>query len=215
MNAIWIGVDLDNNTADVITDAHPIFQIAENSFCAYFTFEVIVRFGAFRRKRYCLRDWWFLFDVCLVTLMVGETWVLVAVMKIMGMQSASDLGPMSILRVARMAKMARMARMVRLVRAFPELIVLIKGIQTAIRSVVVFVLLWIIIIYIYAVIFKQVSANTMVGDIWFHDIPRAMNVLLLRAVFPWFADLLDDLADDPEGPWLWPILVTFIMLSSL
>merc|ERR1719424_777539 len=27
-NAIWIGVDLDNNSADVITDAHFVFQVA-------------------------------------------------------------------------------------------------------------------------------------------------------------------------------------------
>merc|ERR1719162_344146 len=41
VNSMWIGVDLDNNSADVLTDAHPIFIVAENLFCAFFSFEVV------------------------------------------------------------------------------------------------------------------------------------------------------------------------------
>jgi hypothetical protein len=134
-------------------------------------------------------------------------------MKLVGMDNSSDLGPVSILRVARMAKMARMARMVRLVRAFPELVVLLKGIKAAVRSVMVFFGLWIIMIYIYAVVFKQISADRDIGERYFHSIPAAMNTLLLRGILPDFADLMDDVSEDM--PFLWPILLSFILLASL
>merc|ERR1719359_2587454 len=61
-NALWISVDADHNKADVLIDAHPVFQVAENSFCLFFTWELLTRFAAFRQKRNCLRDSWFVFD---------------------------------------------------------------------------------------------------------------------------------------------------------
>jgi len=213
LNSIWIGIDLDNNDATVLTEAHPIFFIAENAFCLFFFSEVCIRFMAFRKKKYCFRDAWFLFDVLLVGLMVVETWIIVAVMKILGMTKASDLGPVSILRVARMAKMARMARMVRLVRMFPELIVLIKGIKAAVRSVMVFFMLWMLIIYIYAVILRQATEEAEIGKRYFRSVPAAMNTLLLRGILPEFADFMDDVGD--EIPVLWPILMSFILLASI
>jgi len=214
VNAIWIGVDLDHNDAAVLTEAHPVFQVAENAFCTFFFFEVCVRFLAFEKKKNCLRDWWLIFDIILVLIMMAETWILVGVMTVMGMKSASDLGPVSILRVVRMAKMARMARMVRLVRAFPEIVVLIKGIKAAVRSVMTFFVLWIIMVYIYGVVFKQLTAEHDIGKEYFENIPAAMNTLLLRGILPEFAELMDDVAGS-DFPWIWPILLSFILLASL
>ena len=69
-NAIWIAVDTDHNKAALLSDAHPVFQIAEHFFCVYFTAEILIRFLAFRRKQNCCRDSWFVFDSILVTFMV-------------------------------------------------------------------------------------------------------------------------------------------------
>jgi len=38
LNTFWIAIDIDNNTAALITDAPFIFQLVENLFCAYFFF---------------------------------------------------------------------------------------------------------------------------------------------------------------------------------
>lgn len=213
LNSVWIGVDLDHNNSATLLDAHPVFQAGENTFCAFFALEVFVRFMAFRKKKYCVRDLWFGFDALLVLFMIAETWILPGVMLIMGMTAGSDLGPVSMLRIARMSKMARMARMVRLVRAFPELVVLLKGITTAIRSVMTFFVLWLIMIYIYAVIFKQLTLDQDIGTMYFETIPIGMNTLMLRGIFPAFAEIMDDIAN--QYPVVWPILLSFILLASL
>merc|ERR1712139_754129 len=78
-NALWLAVDTDMNDSTILLDAHPVFQVVENMFCTYFFFELLVRFMAFKWKRNCLKDPWFVFDSSLVLLMVLETWVMSAV----------------------------------------------------------------------------------------------------------------------------------------
>lgn len=74
--ALYMSVDMDLNTADIITKMHPVFIICEQLFCFYFTFELVIRFGAFEIKCNCLKDGWFVFDLALVIMMVAETWVM-------------------------------------------------------------------------------------------------------------------------------------------
>ena len=40
--AIWMAVDTDKNDADVITDAHWVFFVAEQVFCTFFFAELAV-----------------------------------------------------------------------------------------------------------------------------------------------------------------------------
>merc|ERR1719512_101484 len=61
LNALWIWIDTDHNTAAVFTQAEPPFQVVEYSFCVYFALEWTIRFKAFKWKRHCFRDGWFLF----------------------------------------------------------------------------------------------------------------------------------------------------------
>merc|ERR1719343_725893 len=75
-NAIWLGTDTDLNKAKTLKDTHMGWRIGENIFCVYFTFEILVRFAAFREKILCIRDRWFVFDSALVILMVVETWLM-------------------------------------------------------------------------------------------------------------------------------------------
>merc|ERR1719440_643952 len=150
------------NKEEVLFNAHPVFQVVENVFTGYFFLELLIRFSAFRKKRYCLRDFWFMFDLFLVMLMVGETWILNAVIYFYLGDSTSKSGSFnpsdaSILRMLRLAKMIRVSRMVRLLRSVPELLIIIKGIHHASRSVMVFFTLYLIIIYVYAVIFRQLT----------------------------------------------------------
>lgn len=209
---IWIAIDTDLNTASTLPDADATFQIASNLFCAYFTFELTVRFGAFERKQDCLKDFSFLFDTLLVVQDVLETWILslYVALSSSGQGSPAKFG---IFRVLRMAKLFRMARAVRLMRAMPEIAILVKGIGIATRSVFFTLFLLMLIIYVFAVVFRQLTDGTEIGDQYFKDVAHAMNSLLLDGVLPDNAAIVNDLAG--QSWYLWPLIMFFILLASL
>jgi len=182
INALWISIDTDHNVADQLLDAQPVFQIAEHFFCVYFSFEWFVRFKSFKRKRNGLRDAWFVFDSSLVFMMVGETWGMTIIMLASGGAGGGDLGNASILRMARLLRLSRMARMARLFRAMPELLILIKGMVAAMRSVLFTLCLLAIIIYVFGIAFRQLVgdlAKNEEGYSYFGSVPTAMHTLLI------------------------------------
>mmetsp|Transcript_41434 Transcript_41434/g.118266 ORF Transcript_41434/g.118266 Transcript_41434/m.118266 type:complete len:696 (-) Transcript_41434:239-2326(-) len=179
LNALWIAVDTDLNRAEMLLDAEPVFQIAEHFFCSYFTFEWVVRFGAFKRKLNGLRDAWFVFDSFMVVMMVGETWVMSILLLAVGSGGGGGLGNASILRLLRLLRLSRMARMAKLLRSMPELLILIKGMVSAMRSVIFTLLLLGILLYVFAIAFRQLTADTPVGILHFGSIFGAMHTLLL------------------------------------
>lgn len=147
LNAIYLGVDSDYNKADSLNDADLAFIICENIFCFFFTFEVLVRFAAFQRKRNCLRDLWFKFDSLLVFIMVVETWVIPLIIHVTGAGTAElPTGPIKLLRLL------RLARMVRIMRAFPELMTMVKGMMVATKPVSTSMAMLVGIIYVFAII---------------------------------------------------------------
>lgn len=179
MNAIWIGVDTDHNNADTLLQALPVFQVAEHIFCVFFSFEWTVRFCSFKRKRDGLRDAWFVFDSALVFMMVGETWILTVIMLGSGAGGSGGLGNASILRMARLARLSRMARMARLLRAMPELMILIKGIVAATRSVFFTLALLCLLTYVFAIAFTQLTVESDVGEEYFDKVPKSMYTLMV------------------------------------
>mmetsp|Transcript_28798 Transcript_28798/g.61193 ORF Transcript_28798/g.61193 Transcript_28798/m.61193 type:complete len:641 (+) Transcript_28798:83-2005(+) len=186
LNAIWIAVDTDINTEEVLFNAHPVFQIMEQFFCLYFTMEWFIRFKAFKRKRNGLRDGWFTFDSILVFMMVMETWVMNAILTLSGGSGGGGLGGnASILRLFRLLRLSRMARML---RSMPELMILIKGMVSAMRSVFFVMCLLIIIMYVFAIAFTQLSAETIMGAKYFDSVGMSMYSLLV------YGTLLDNLA---------------------
>lgn len=212
-NAAWIAVDTDRNTADTLLTAHPVFVVAENFFCLYFSTEWLVRFCSFRIKRDGLRDAWFVFDSCLVGSMVIETWVMNLVVMIAGGQSGGAMGNASILRLFRLLRLSRMARMARLLRAMPELMVLIKGMAVAMRSVLFTLVLLGGIIYIFSIMFVQLMKDTAMGEQYFPTVPEAMNSLLLDGTLPDQARIITDVGS--EG-WVFRIIILFyILLASM
>jgi len=168
-NALWISIDTDHNSSEMLIGAQPVFQIAEHSFCAYFSFEWFVRFCAFKKKRNGLRDGWFVFDSLLVLMMVLETWVMNVFLLASGAGSGGGLGNASILRLARLLRLSRMARMARLLRAMPELMILIKGMVSAMRSVFFTMMLLAMLTYIFGIMFTQMMVDTSVGQTFFFD----------------------------------------------
>ncbi|CAE8604197.1 unnamed protein product, partial [Polarella glacialis] len=155
--------------------------VAEQFFCIYFTVEWIVRFMAFRRKRDCLRDGWMIFDTGMVTIMVVETWIMALVLLLASNGNPdSGMGDASLVRLLRLLRLSRMARMARLLQSIPELLILIKGMVAAIRSVLFTLLLLMIVLYVFGIAFVSMLADAPSRDIGFHTVPEAMHTLLLR-----------------------------------
>lgn len=176
LNAVWISIDTDLNSADSLLTARPIFQIAEHSFCAYFTWEWLMRFFAFRRKRDGLRDAWFVFDSFMVCMMVGETWILTTVMLLMS-GGGGGMGNASSLRLLRLLRLSRMARMAKLLNSMPELLILVKGMAAGMRSVFYTLLLLGILTYVFAIAFRQLLDGTPVGREHFSSLFVSMHTL--------------------------------------
>lgn len=178
LNAIWIWVDTDFNPGPVLLQSPPLFQIVEHAFCFYFTYEWTMRFTAFKRKRNGLKDAWFVFDSLLVSTMVFETWVMTTIFLAMG-GGAGGLGNASILRMARLLRLTRMARMARLLRAMPELLILIKGMVAALRSVAFTLSLLGLILFIFGILFRQLCEDSPCESM-FPTVLTAMHVLLVN-----------------------------------
>eukprot|EP00929_Paragymnodinium_shiwhaense_P050675 TRINITY_DN25519_c0_g1_i1.p1 TRINITY_DN25519_c0_g1~~TRINITY_DN25519_c0_g1_i1.p1 ORF type:complete len:786 (+),score=176.20 TRINITY_DN25519_c0_g1_i1:75-2432(+) len=194
INSVWIAVDTDLNTAVVITDADPLFQLADIAFCLYFSFELLIRFLAFRDKTNCLKDAWFVFDTGLVTLMVGETCLMPLLLLAFSIESASGIGNASILRMLRLCRLVRMARMAKLLKAMPELVVICRGIVAASRSVFFTVTLLFIVTYVFSVLFVQATDDTEIGFKYFDTVPDAMKNILVAACMPDLGEMVEHLS---------------------
>eukprot|EP00927_Polykrikos_kofoidii_P017273 TRINITY_DN17842_c0_g1_i1.p1 TRINITY_DN17842_c0_g1~~TRINITY_DN17842_c0_g1_i1.p1 ORF type:complete len:566 (+),score=114.17 TRINITY_DN17842_c0_g1_i1:61-1758(+) len=192
-NTLWIAYDTDNNDAEVLTDAKPIFQIAENMFCSFFTFEVMTRFFAFATKCNALKDGWFMFDSLLVIMMVWETWVVPCLYLMMSDSSAGGNSTQnsSILRIMRLFRLFRASRVLRLLRSFPELMILVQAMMAAMRSVVGTMTLLILVVYIFAILFTQLLKGSPTAAGCFETVPQSVNCLLLNSVFPDQKDLFE------------------------
>lgn len=219
-NAVWIAVDTDFNLADFLLDADPPFIVAENFFCAYFSMEWLTRFCAFRRKRDGLQDFWFVFDSALAGLMVLETWVMTSIMYASKSSSSGTPFDPAVLKLFRLMRLSRMMRMARLLRAMPELMILIKGMAVAMRSVVFTLSLLMIIMYVFAIAIRQLTRDTDSGDMYFSSVPTSMFSLLMNAILPDQNTMVYYCANDESTSFLNRgiyviLMLVFILLGSL
>eukprot|EP00928_Gymnodinium_smaydae_P015593 TRINITY_DN15777_c0_g2_i1.p1 TRINITY_DN15777_c0_g2~~TRINITY_DN15777_c0_g2_i1.p1 ORF type:complete len:793 (-),score=115.20 TRINITY_DN15777_c0_g2_i1:246-2624(-) len=214
-NAVWMSIDTDLNKAESLLEADPIFQLAEQGFCVYFSFEWLVRYMSFENKRNCLKDGWFIFDSILVFFMVMETWVMSIVLAASGGAGASSaMGQASILRLLRLLRLSRLARML---RSMPELMIMMKGIYAAGPSVFFTLVLLGIVMYVFAIMFTQLTSDSEVGNIYFPSITGSMFTLMARGTF------LDDLTTISRellslpggGLTIFLVFIMFIMLAAL
>mmetsp|Transcript_92115 Transcript_92115/g.163964 ORF Transcript_92115/g.163964 Transcript_92115/m.163964 type:complete len:564 (-) Transcript_92115:280-1971(-) len=179
VNAIYIGVDADNNKAETLLEAPVPFQVSDHLFCAFFSFELMVRFLAFQMKRDCLRDAWFVFDSCLVGLMVFETWLLTALLAASGGAGNVSLptGPLRLLRLL------RLSRLVRLLRSMPDLVVLVNGIRAAVSAVSSSLILVIVANYVFAIILHMFLKDIPEMELLFDTIGNSMWTLAMDGTF--------------------------------
>jgi hypothetical protein len=184
VNTVWIAVETDYNKADILCDAPWLFIICDNAFCTIFTFEILVRFMAFKRKVDSLMDSWFLFDSTLVFLMVWETWIIVLYFLLVGtgLAPGSAAKNSQVFRMLRLVRLVRVARTTRLLQSCPELLILARGMVAGIRSVIAVLCLLFMIVYVFAVTFTMCLAGTEMGNGIFDTVPMSMNSLLLTVL---------------------------------
>lgn len=194
LNSIWIAIDADHNTDPLNPSLG--FVVVENLFCAFFFAEILCRFLSFREKRHCLQDFWFVFDFVLVIVAALEVWVLPLVGLLAGVSVANLTGRSSgTLRLLRIARLARTARMAHLLHSVPELVTMFKGMRTAARAVACTILLLAIIIYLFALAFRQLTAESDLGEAYFRSVPKSMATLLLKGVLPDVGDIMFEISD--------------------
>jgi hypothetical protein len=204
-------VDTDYNDSDILFEAHFSFQIAEHFVCIYFGIEIFIRLMAFDRKLNAFADKWFVFDFILVAMTITETWLMTLVIYFTSETNDGNLKNASLLRLLRLLRLFRMARLVRLLRALPELMILVKGMALAARSVLLTLFLLTVIIYVFAIGFTQLSQKKV--D-YFRSVPKSMNTLLLHGCFG--EDLPDVVYQAGDLHWgLGALMVAFVLLASL
>jgi len=179
-NSIWIAYDADYNTAPSLRQAEWHFQAVEYCFCAFFTVELLIRFGAFRRKRDCLSEGWFVFDTMLLLVMMLEMWIVPLCLDLFT-DGAEDSAVFNQLYMFRMLRLLRLTRMARLLRLFPEMLTLVKGIKAAMSGVLTTMALLIITIFVFAIIFKAaVEDSQELAREYFSGTVVSMRTLLMH-----------------------------------
>jgi len=142
-----------------------------------------------------------------------ETWILPLILLGLRSDTAKPVFDVSMLRMIRMVKLIRISRITRFLRAIPELVIILKAIGFAARSVFVFVLFWIIVIYMFAILLTELTREYDVGTERFPSVARSMNTLLLAGVIPDQTAIVNEMGDSVW--YLWPIIVAFVLLCSL
>jgi len=150
--------------------------------------------------------------------MVLDTWLLTihaVIAKTCEGDSEGDTNPgASLLRIVRMVRLFRTARMARLLRKMPELMIMIKGIAAATRSVMTTLLLLAIIIYVFSLAFCMlIDKDSEIKKLYFSSVSMGMVSLLLQGTLPDNAAMLYDLGN--ANPVLGIIGFIFVLLSGL
>eukprot|EP00427_Karlodinium_veneficum_P042552 CAMPEP_0169262392 /NCGR_PEP_ID=MMETSP1016-20121227/43683_1 /TAXON_ID=342587 /ORGANISM="Karlodinium micrum, Strain CCMP2283" /LENGTH=480 /DNA_ID=CAMNT_0009344915 /DNA_START=286 /DNA_END=1726 /DNA_ORIENTATION=+ len=123
------------------------------------------------------------------------------------------MGNTSVLRLLRLMRLTRISRLARLLRAMPELLVMIKGMLAATRSVALTILLLVFILYVFGIVERLLSNDTEVGEKYFSSVPTAMgNLVLHGALLDNVGAVMEDLSSQPLCAIAY---VVVIMLAAL
>eukprot|EP00927_Polykrikos_kofoidii_P073781 TRINITY_DN69804_c0_g1_i1.p1 TRINITY_DN69804_c0_g1~~TRINITY_DN69804_c0_g1_i1.p1 ORF type:complete len:720 (-),score=67.83 TRINITY_DN69804_c0_g1_i1:288-2447(-) len=203
LNTLWLSIDMSYNTSTIQNDALPIFIIMDNVFVFYFSFEWSVRFGAFQSKLNALRDAWFVFDTAMVALMVFETWIMFIFVEVSSFKTMFRADT-AIFGVIRLLRLSRLARLAYIFRRVPELIILVKGVGAAMRSVVWSFVLLLLVLYVFAVLFNSLTQDTPhLKTTYFSTVPKGMHALAVYGVIgDCFSSMGRDFAADDTHPYM-------------
>merc|ERR1712003_374083 len=103
--------------------------------------------------------------------------------------------------------------MLKLLQQLPEIMIVLRAIATASRTVFVTMFLLIIICYVFAIFFTQMSRGTILSSQYFGSVGQSLSTLLLTGAFPDQYDIMTEAAAESYVFWF-PLLV-FITLSAV
>jgi len=155
LNALMLGWDADYTSrfkkpivhvGSIEYEGPWFFVMIEYMFAVYFTSEILIRFLAYKKCISCCTSGWFIFDSILVTMMVMDTWVL---------PLAGVGGALNQLSALRLVRLIRVTRLVRLMRAFPEMMMIVNGMFTAVRSVFWTGILMTLLVFTFSIMFTN------------------------------------------------------------
>eukprot|EP00811_Abedinium_folium_P022542 NODE_3193_length_2076_cov_16.446383.p1 GENE.NODE_3193_length_2076_cov_16.446383~~NODE_3193_length_2076_cov_16.446383.p1 ORF type:complete len:593 (+),score=162.48 NODE_3193_length_2076_cov_16.446383:123-1901(+) len=212
-NGIYIGVDEDHNDSDASSSAKVAFRVIENLFCMFFVFELSTRFMAFRKKRDCMLDNWFKFDLILVMLMILETWIMPIIFDALDFTGKMPTGPLRLLRLLRLSRLAR------LMRFFPELMTMVKAMRAALRAVSSSLAMVLILIYAFGIVLHMVMKEVDSGlDLYFSSVPLCMWSLLIHGTLLDSPGAIMNAMRTEEKAQAWinlTLFLIFVFLSAL
>mmetsp|Transcript_52970 Transcript_52970/g.95021 ORF Transcript_52970/g.95021 Transcript_52970/m.95021 type:complete len:334 (+) Transcript_52970:1489-2490(+) len=145
--------------------------------------------------------------------MVVETWIVPIVVVATGIEDMGNTIDLTMLRTFRMVKLLRLSRLAKFLRSFPEIVFVMKAMFFAARSMVVFLVLWMVIVYAFAVVFRQLTSDHAIGEKYFSSVPAAMTTLFFDGILADYAPLMNEIGE--ANPWLSPVIVFFVLLASV
>jgi len=213
-NAVWTAFEIDYNEETVLFLADTLCQVMENFFCIYFLVELCLRLFAFEDKRLCYKDKWFPFDAFLVVVQIYETWIFMLCYLVDPRVRASTS-----FRVMRLFRVLRMVRLSKVLMAMPEITILFKGMVAAFRALVSTLGLIGVLVFFFAVLFRQLTRNTPLEEALFPWLGRTCGVLLLTSTAPDLVSLFEQLSAEhlfyAMLYYCFILLVSYIMLNLL
>mmetsp|Transcript_123780 Transcript_123780/g.228138 ORF Transcript_123780/g.228138 Transcript_123780/m.228138 type:complete len:742 (-) Transcript_123780:215-2440(-) len=216
VNVIWIGIDEDLNQADVLCEAPWQSQVINNAFCTFFTFELLVHFMAFKHTCRALRDKMFLFDLVLVSFMVWETWIEVFLYLAVGLKDNNNSAfATQLFRFFRLIRLTRVPRIVRLSMSLPELMIMMKGIAVAMRSVMVILVFLLFTVFIFGILFTELLKDVSPFKADFATVPKSMYTLFLQVICGVDSDWLGQLQAASAVYYVVYLIFTFLSVFTL
>jgi len=120
----------------------------------------------------------------------------------------------SILRMARLMRLSRLFRMARLLRYVPELLIMVKAIGAATRSVGFTLALLVIALYVFGIAFTQTLKQTQVGADKFNGVAMSMHNLFVHGTL--MDDISGVMADlEKESLTGLMLLYVFVIVSAV
>eukprot|EP00928_Gymnodinium_smaydae_P004642 TRINITY_DN1157_c0_g1_i2.p1 TRINITY_DN1157_c0_g1~~TRINITY_DN1157_c0_g1_i2.p1 ORF type:complete len:325 (-),score=76.32 TRINITY_DN1157_c0_g1_i2:120-1094(-) len=160
-----------------------------------------------------MKDFWFKFDTLLVFSMLFETLFVNALLAIFASIGDGMAGfkNASLLRIFRLLRLTRMARMTRLLRTCPEIMILVKGMFVATRTVISSLALLVIVVYFFAIACTMMAKDTGAESL-FPKVLISMYNLTVDGIFPDNASILNGSFD---ASWMLAIAVFVFLLLSV
>lgn len=112
-------------------------------------------------------------------MMLLETWLVPVAALIIEGSSEGPPRSASVLRIARILRVFRTARIIRVARYMPELMILVKGLIVAARSVFFTLVLLLLITYVFSIALSQMSHETAIKEVYFKSMPSAILTLVV------------------------------------